>query len=210
MDVLGDVGSLKVFVASEDVLFTGLSGLGGDFLLHGVAVGAFSSLQSVHVGRERSDRGIGDLGCESLEFRSCGDKVGLATEADKNSLSLGLANADRSLGSLTVSPLGGHELTFFADDVNSLLEIAFSLDKGLLAIHHTSLRHLTKLHYIFCSDVHCNCFLRVLGKITLLQELQEQLPPQRRERQARRSLRPRRQLRHQPALHPCGRAASCL
>ena len=158
MDILSYERSLESCIVCKHVLLTGLSGLGGDFLLHGVAVGALASLESLCVCRERCDGSVSDLSGKSLEIRGCGDKVGLAAKADDDSLVAFCADKYGAFGSLAVSPLGSDELTLLTDDAYSLLEVAFSLDESLLAIHHTGRRHLTKFHYVFSSDFHIRYF----------------------------------------------------
>ena len=71
------------------------------------------------------------------------------------------AGEDSTFGGLTVSALGSDELAFLADDVNSLLEVTFGLDEGLLAVHHTGAGHLTQFHYVLSSNFH-NVFLLIL------------------------------------------------
>ena len=155
---MSDERSLESGIVSQNVLLTGLSGLSGDLLLDGVPVGAGASLQSLSVSREIGDSGISDLSGESLEIRSGGDKVSLAAKADDDGLVTISADKDSTLGSLTVSPLGSHKFTFLADDLDSLLEIAVSLIKGVLAIHHSSGGHLPQFHNVLCGNSHKSFF----------------------------------------------------
>ena len=136
------------------MLLTGLAGLGGDFLLDGVTVGARGSLQAFGVSRESLDGGVGDLAGKRLEVRGRGDEVGLATEADEDSLATFDTGEDGTFGGLAVRTLGSDELTLLTDDVDSLLEVAFGLDEGLLAVHHTGGSHLTQFHYVLSGNFH--------------------------------------------------------
>ena len=142
MNVVSHIRSLEGRVVSENVLLTGLSGLCRDLLLDSVSVGALCCHEALCVSRERSDSRICDFVGKSLEVRSCADEVSLATETYDGTLALCEPYEDSTFGGLTVSPLRSHELTLLTDDVHCLLEIAVSLCKSLLAVHHAGTGHL--------------------------------------------------------------------
>ena len=154
VDVLDHEGSLHERIVCEHVLLAGLAGLGLDGLGDGVAVRHLAGLQALDVGRAVRDRDVGDGVGQILEIGVAGDEVGLAAEADEDRLAAGHAGLHRTLGSLAVGALGGHELTLLADDADGLLEVAFGFLKGLLAVHHAGGGHLPELHYICCSNCH--------------------------------------------------------
>ena len=142
MNVLCNVWSLEGSIVCEHVLLTSLAGLGRNLFLNGMSVRHLHGLESLSVSRISCDGRICDGVCEGLEIRCSRNEVGLAAEADDNRLVAVDAHENSSLGSLAVSPLGCNELAFLTDDVHSLLEIAFSLNEGILAIHHSGAGHL--------------------------------------------------------------------
>ena len=142
MDILLHERSLHQGIVCEDVLLSGLAGLLLDCLGDGQAVSHLASLESLEIGGAVGDGDIGDRLCKGLEGFVAGDEVGLATEADKDTLATCDAGLDGAFGGLAVSALCGHELALLADDVHSLVEVAFGLHEGLLAIHHAGAGHL--------------------------------------------------------------------
>ena len=142
VDVLLHERSLHEGVVSEDVLLAGLAGLLLDCLGDGQAVSHLAGLEGLEVGRAVGDGDVGDSLCEGLEGLVAGDEVGLAAKAHEDTLVAVDAGLDGAFGGLAVSALGGDELTLLADDVHSLVEVAFGLDESLLAIHHAGAGHL--------------------------------------------------------------------
>ena len=113
-----------------------------------MAVGALCSLESLKVSRILCDSRVGDLIGKGFELRGGGYEVSLAAEAYDDGLVSVDPHDNRTFGGGPVSPLGSYELTFLTDDVDSFLEVSFSLDEGVLAVHHSCAGHLAQFHYI--------------------------------------------------------------
>ena len=143
MDILSHERSLYEGIVSEDVLLAGLAGLGLNGLLNSVTVSHLAGFESLKVGRALCDGHVSDSLSEILEIRIAAHEVSLAAKAYKDALVSGHARLYRTLGSLAVSPLGGHKLSLLTDDVDGLVEVACGFFKSLLAVHHSRRSHFT-------------------------------------------------------------------
>ena len=145
MHIFAHEGSLEGTVESENMLLTGLTGLVGDVFLDGVTISKFHSLQSLNIGGESGDGGVGDAAGEGFEVGGGSYEVGFAAQAYENSLSTVDTAEDGTLGGFVLTALCEGGFTFLTKDFNSTLEVAFGFFEGLFAIHHAGAGHVTQL-----------------------------------------------------------------
>ena len=150
MDVISNERSLDLLIASNNMLLAALSGLVHDCILDGVVLTDLASLELVQISRSVGNGNICDALCKSLEALGLGYEIGFATQAYECSNGLvGISPGQNgTFCGLSVRTLCSNDLTFFPKYFLSSVEVALSLDQGLLAVHHTGLRHLAELHYV--------------------------------------------------------------
>ena len=132
------VGGFEDEVVGAFDLLTGFAGHFDQFLGDGHAA-------TVHVHEVflRLDVGshslVEDAVGEVDEFLAFAHEVGFASHDEHvtfGSVGVGLGD-DAAFVGRAVGAFGSHFLAFLAEDVASFFEVAFSLDEGLLAVHHT-------------------------------------------------------------------------
>src|SRR5690606_6106588 len=93
---------------------------------------------------------VGNQGAQVLKFFVLGYEVRLAVQRHENCLPVIVAGANKygPFPCLLVGAGSRYLLTLLPKDFYRLVEIAVRFGEGLLAIHHTGARHLSKLVYI--------------------------------------------------------------
>ena len=156
MDIGNDERCLHLLISYEHMLLAGLACLLSDCGLDSPSVCESAGLEGLCIRREAFDGNISDVICKFLELGVLGNEVGFASEAYYDGLVSLYAGNNSSLGGLTVSPLGCHELSFLADDLLRPRIVAFGFYESFLAVHHAGSGHLTQFHYVSCFDIHCS------------------------------------------------------
>ena len=93
------------------------------------------------VGNSQVKNGLSELHEVSILCNEVGFTL-QRNDSSKVACSLGKYTTFRSLA---VRTLGSYGLALLTDDLHSLVEVAFSLSQCILAVHHTSTRHLAEL-----------------------------------------------------------------
>src|SRR4051794_34245392 len=132
----------------------------GDDLTHG-GVAERHGLERLQVGRLRLGGGIGDLLGGGHELVALRDEVGLAVHLDQG----GAGGGDQPGGGGALgAPLLGLRGTLDAEDLDGLVEVAVSLLKCLLAVHHARAGDVAELLDVGGGDVrHVCALLRAVG-----------------------------------------------
>ena len=159
VDVAVHIAVLAALIAGEAAdgdLLADLGGLLGDDVGDGgVGVQVLLGQQGVHVGGIAQHDLLGDAGDHFLELGGVGHEVGLAVDLDQRAgAALGAdVAAHDALGGDAALLLGGLGQALLAQIVDGLLDVAFALGQGLLAIHHATAGAAAQIHDVLSGKI---------------------------------------------------------
>ena len=154
-----DVAAFQEVVAIKFHLLTRDTGTLLDSSSGILAVGELQCLHLVEVLAPGGNSSIQNLLDECDEVLAVGNEVGFALDSNHSCKAVNLLDEHTTVGCLTVRTLGSDSQTTLAEQVLSLVEIAFSLCESLFYISQTGTGHGAELLDIFNRYSHFLVFL---------------------------------------------------
>ena len=123
--------------------------------------------QSLNISGLLLSNNIGQIFGELNELIVLGNKVGLSVDFNNNSTVSGGNSVNHAFSSDTASLLSGSSQTLFTQNLDSLIDVAISLDKSLLAFHHAAVSLAAQFHNVLCRNSHVHSSFLNLGVQTV-------------------------------------------